>query len=87
MYTDDLAEKLKKRAGQKWRPSNGTEGEMFMEAFCYKCLNDDIAKDCDILLNSMLYDTDDDRYPKEMQIDKDGQPTCIAFKKDTRLIK
>lgn len=29
-----------KRAGEKYRPANGTEGEIFMETYCYRCAND-----------------------------------------------
>ena len=34
IYTDTLARLLVKRAGEKYRPSNGTEGECFFAAWC-----------------------------------------------------
>jgi hypothetical protein len=82
MFTDDLAEKLKERAGEKYRPSNGTEGEMFMEKFCYNCQHDDPdnEKFCEILTRTMAFDVDEDEYPKEWQYGTDGQPVCTEFK-------
>lgn len=81
MYRDDFAEVLKKHAGEKWRPANGTEGIMFMEQFCYRCSEDDGEdKLCEICTNTMIYDTKDDEYPKEWQYGNDGQPICAAFK-------
>ena len=82
MYTDDLAEELKENAGKKWRPSNGTEGQIFMEEYCYNCIHDDPDNRvyCNIIAESMAYETDDPQYPKEWQIGKDGQPICTNYK-------
>jgi len=76
IYPDSLAERFKESAGKKWRPSNGTEGEIFMSAWCYECVLDG---DCRILRNTFLYDEDDERYPAEWRINEDGQPECTAF--------
>lgn len=73
-----LADKLKNRAGSKWRPSNGTEGDIFRQSWCDKCKRD-INSDCPILGATMMYDVDDDGYPMEWQYGNDGQPVCTAF--------
>ena len=81
MYTEEMAEELKKSAGKKWRPSNGTEGDMFQEMYCRKCQKDEINGEiCDILTYSFFFDIDHENYPNELQIGCDGQPMCIAFK-------
>ena len=36
-----------------WRPSNSTDGEMWMSENCYSCVND-IFDDCEILLNLLM---------------------------------
>jgi len=68
-----------------YRPSNGTEGEIFMERFCYRCTKlsvDDDSKDCDILTRSFWYAIGDPEYPKEwIANDATGlqDPRCTAF--------
>ena len=80
IYTKDYAELLKPQAGQKWRPSNGTEGDMFMSRQCIGCLfNGDDETGCDIQLKTMVFSLDDPEYPSEWQIGTDGQPMCAAF--------
>jgi hypothetical protein len=76
MYTDDFAEILKKRAGEKWRPSNGTEGDIFMDAYCGYCRRE---IGCEILAASLVCEVDHPNYPSEWQIGTDGQPTCTVF--------
>jgi hypothetical protein len=81
MYTDEMAKELKKSAGKKWRPSNGTEGIMFKEKFCYRCIKDDDPENpCLIIGRSMAFNVDEPEYPKEWQIGPDGQPICTEFK-------
>ena len=70
--------------GKLYRPSNGTEGEMFMEQFCYKCVHDKAYQDgtgdsCEIICNTMVYSIDDPNYPKEWVFDSKGQPKCTKF--------
>lgn len=36
-----------------WRPSNSTDGEMWMSNYCVNCVND-IFGDCEILLNLLM---------------------------------
>ena len=84
MYTDDLANELKKMAGHKWRPANGTEGIIFQETYCENCVQDqDEDNPCEIIGRSMCFDIDSKEYPKEWQIGKDGQPICTLFKSIT----
>lgn len=77
IYTDDHAERLKDRSGQRWRPANGTEAEMFLEMSCDGC---DIVKiyggPCDILDRAFMCDIDHPEYPDELQIGINGQPVC-----------
>jgi hypothetical protein len=34
---------------------------------------------CDIIADTFAYAIDDEKYPKQWQIGKDGQPCCTAF--------
>lgn len=63
--------------GKLFRPSNGTTGEIFMDAFCHKCAKHEDG--CDILLATLFYGTDDACYPKEWHYNKEGYPICEAF--------
>ena len=74
---------------RKYQPSNGTEGEMFHENYCYQCIHErwvhrqDENKEedkCDIWSAAMIYDLKDPRYPEEWTYEN-GQPTCTGFKK------
>ena len=51
-------------------PSNGTEGEMFMAQYCYKCYKE---SGCTILTKSMC-----GIQPKQW-IYQDDKPTCTSF--------
>ena len=80
---------FKDQAGASFRPSNGTEGMTFDDAFCNRCEHDrawreranleDNPRGCQILSDAMLYDQDDNLFPKEWQYDEDGWPTCTEF--------
>jgi len=78
IYTDQHAEKLKAIAGRPWRPSNGTEGDMFAEAVCCRCERG--PDSCEIASAAWFYLIYDPGYPKEWQIGHDGQPRCTAFR-------
>ena len=69
--------RLPKSAGKPYRPSNGTEGEMFMAEFCDRCSKCDVG--CQIIVASMAFEKDDPEYPKEWVFDSEGCPTCTAF--------
>jgi len=75
-----LAESLKDHAGEKYRPANGTEGEIFIDRQCSQCQkNMDGTKLCDIIADTMLFNVDEDEYPSEWVYGADGQPCCTAF--------
>lgn len=81
IYTDRDAELMKAHAGEPWRPSNSTEGHLFMVAVCAKCSVDYV--DCNINLAAFCLPLDDPGYPKEWQIGQNGQPCCTAFAEAT----
>lgn len=60
---------------ERYRPANGTEGDIFMESFCDRCVN---GADCEIQDATMAFDVDDPEYPAEWIEDDDG-PRCTAF--------
>jgi hypothetical protein len=53
----------------KFRPSNGAEGDIFMERNCFQCVKDDPQKDlfCPLIAASFKYEKDDPHYPLEWQ--------------------
>ena len=73
---------------EKYRPSNGTEGEGFISAWCGKCeRSGGPGKPCDagheligcsIVGRTMAFDIEDTEYPVEWVLGKDG-PECTAF--------
>lgn len=79
---------LKEQAGEPYRPSNGTEGACFHEAWCCKCERDKSMNGtcyregreendedwCEILGRSFR----DEPLPEWVH-DKDGYPSCTAF--------
>lgn len=74
-----------------YRPSNGTEGEIFMDNWCRHCARDtamtegmamhecDDNQVCQIIGNTMAFNIDHAEYPKEWNYDSNGQPQCTAF--------
>jgi hypothetical protein len=80
LFQDSLAEELMERSGRKYRPSNGTEGDIFMSMWCGNCIAADEMGMCEIVDGTMGFDVDDPGYPKEWQYDVDGQPICAAFR-------
>ena len=84
LFTDDHAELNKKHVGEKYRPSNGSEGEMFMGRWCVKCSEDELNDEtgeggCKIIADAFCYSLTDENYPAEWQYGEDGQPLCSAF--------
>lgn len=69
---------------EKYRPSNGTEGEWFMDQFCHQCVKCPISPEadnqCKIMLRSLMYNTEDKEYPKQWVYTDEGKPICTAFK-------
>jgi hypothetical protein len=71
-----------------YRPSNGTEGQMFEERWCRRCVFDDVDGDntCDRVMRAMLYEKDEPQYPKEWRIAwllVGFKTWCTAFKEKT----
>ena len=73
-----------------YRPSNGTEGAIFDDAWCARCEHDaawrrdESAVPCDILSRSLAYGINDPGYPIEWieddgPYDQDTNPRCTAF--------
>ena len=73
--------KIPAMSGKPYRPSNGTEGEMFEKEFCHRCTrwNGDDPNECDISMRAFFCDVADARYPIEWTHDSEGQPMCTAF--------
>src|SRR5688572_20466673 len=74
------------RTGEKYRPSNGSEGCWFMGKFCENCKHEKFShtqkdgdKQCDILNRTMMHDVDDPEYPSEWTYTEVDTPTCTAF--------
>jgi len=62
---------------EKFRPSNGTEGEVFIGHWCCNCQRD-VDEGCPILGATFSFDIDHPDYPKEWVRDETG-PKCTAF--------
>jgi hypothetical protein len=71
--------------GTRYRPSNGTEGQLFQCQFCEKCARDKVANgtvamddsvDADLcaILNASYA-----RSVDEWVVDGDGNPSCTGF--------
>lgn len=71
--------------GRPYRPSNGTEGDIFREVWCGGCereaahRSDADQPGCPILLYAYAHDLGDDDYPAEWVYSDSGYPTCTAF--------
>lgn len=80
ILTPEHAELNLAHAANRYRPSNGTEGELFQGAFCAQCVNLDEHGYCEILMRMYSHDTDEPEYPVELVHDYRGQPTCTTFR-------
>lgn len=74
-----------KRTGEKYQPSNGTEGMSFTDHYCMNCLhcdpNPEGKKQCLILCNALCYNINDKEYPKEWTYDENDNPICTNWQK------
>ncbi len=69
-----------KKAGQPYRPSNGTEGVMFEEKWCDRCKHDQGQESCSIIAMANAFDLQDPDYPRDKLIyGSDGHPMCVDF--------
>lgn len=76
------------KAGDLYRPSNGTEGMWFIEKNCMNCIHGKYEhtgniedNPCEILTASFMCDINDPLYPKEWVYDDNDCGCCTAFKK------
>jgi hypothetical protein len=63
---------------RRYRPSNGTEGDIFDARFCSACTRDRPFGTCDVLTRTLIHQVSDPDYPTEWIIDDRG-PRCTAF--------
>ncbi|MTI10508.1 hypothetical protein [Curvivirga aplysinae] len=64
-------------AGETWRPSNGTEGDIFISNVCRDCIhNQDKSNPCEIIMDTMCFSIDHPDYPKAWVIGECGFPQC-----------
>ncbi|MBI3771432.1 MAG: hypothetical protein HY272_01815 [Gammaproteobacteria bacterium] len=69
---------------EEYRPSNGTEGECFIAAWCDHCERDKAYRDgygdgCPIVSATFIYNVNNPEYPNEWTYDANGKPCCTAF--------
>ena len=65
-----------------YRPSNGTEGAIFMAAWCEKCARMDFSDEdslCPIMGAALAFGIGDEEYPDAWQYSDDGTPICSEF--------
>lgn len=69
----------------KYRPANGTEGDIFRAEWCDSCalLKDENEEYCQILGSTFMFHTDDPGYPDEWEYDEDGNPCCTEYLHDS----
>ena len=65
-----------KSIGKPYRPSNGTEGEIFEHKWCSAC---HFNGPCRVFLTAMAFNENEKGYPKELVVGPDGQPECTKF--------
>lgn len=70
---------------RKYQPSNGTEGEWFIDKHCMQCIHcdpdPDGEKQCEILCATFVYNVSEPEYPKEWTYDENENPTCTEWVK------
>ena len=76
LYPESLAKLIRESNEAHYRPSNGSEGELFMASWCDNCQKQPV---CDIPGNAMAFGVSDPLYPPEWTYDECGQPCCTAF--------
>lgn len=82
-----------------YRPSNGTEGDIFISQWCCNCARDKSFSEgvdvdlcsadeiCQIINKTMAYDIDHEEYPREWQYNAKGAPICTAFRQTGENVK
>ncbi len=68
------------KPGERWTPANGTEGMLFMEAYCAECVHDDFSRDedgesCEVIMRSLAGED-----TPEWVMGEDGMVTCTKLR-------
>lgn len=85
MFSPDLAKLHVEHAGQRYEPSNGTEGDFFMDKWCRTCQRDRAMRegldidDCDDNELCPIVAASYRGEAEEWVYGKDGQPMCTAY--------
>lgn len=81
-------EPTRTRGSKPFRPANGSMGEIFMAQWCKRCTKDDPdnGRFCGILTCAVVFDIDEDEYPRDYWRVDVGDPLgetarCTAFEK------
>lgn len=65
-----------------YQPSNGTEGDIFMERFCFRCSrcpkSPEANNQCLILGKTFAFNIGDAEYPRQWRY-VDDKPECTSF--------
>lgn len=69
-----------------YRPSNGTEGDIFHAHWCARCTKAKPGDPCMIAGSAFFHDIGDPEYPKEWVTDEKG-PRCTAFTDKVQMTK
>lgn len=75
---------------EPYRPSNGTEGEIFYAHWCAHCHREQGARNCRIFGRSMAFNVGDPGYPKEWVRDAGdwpGNPRCTAYEEHRKPVR
>ncbi|MFZ5566707.1 MAG: hypothetical protein ACOY95_06865 [Pseudomonadota bacterium] len=85
MFPPDLAKLYVEQAGKRYEPSNGTEGEIFMDEWCRTCQRDRAMRegldidDCDDNELCTIVAASFRGEAEEWVYGMDGQPMCKAY--------
>jgi hypothetical protein len=83
---DEIDDAYRKQiAGKPFMPHNGTEGELFMEQYCFKCAHDPFSKsdDFDAPSCGLIMQSLGDQQPEEWRYDDEGYPICYKFRHES----
>jgi hypothetical protein len=64
-------------AGKPYRPANTTEGEIFENFFCNRCIRN--VHNCKIQLAGLFFSKNEREFPQQWTHTVAGQPTCTDF--------
>lgn len=68
--------------GELYRPSNGTEGDYFIERYCVRCYWYDDESRCPIYEGTQDVDLTDPAYPSQWRVGENGWGICSSFLPD-----